>query len=163
MFEMVYNYYMEAQLQGAVQKAARDSTIESASANVATIDARVAEAVRAIVPDAEMKFSRKAYSSFSDVHREEDYTDVNKNGICDDGDPYEDANGNGMWDADRGAIGGGGARDAVLYIVDVSYVRAFSVTQFIGMSDKFSTQAITVLRNQPWEAQAVVAKVGNCP
>lgn len=162
MFEMGYNYYMAAQLQGAVQKAARDSSVESAAANFATIDTRVREAVQVIVPDAQLTFSRRAYSSFSDVHREEDYTDVNGNGICDDGDPYEDANGNMMWDADRGIAGGGGARDAVLYIVDVSYRRPFSVTQFIGLSEFFHTQTTTVLRNQPWESQIVVPAVGNC-
>ena len=40
--------------------------------------------------------------------------DINANGTCDSGEAYEDANGNGIWDANRGRIGSGGARDAVL-------------------------------------------------
>lgn len=162
MFEMGYNYYMAAQLQGAVQKAARDSTTEAAHSNTTTIDATVTKAVRQIVPGAKLTFSRRAYSSFADVDRAEDFTDIDKNGVCGDGEPFEDANGNGIWDEDRGSASGGGARDAVLYVVGVSYTRAFGVSKFIGLSDKVETQAVTVLRNQPWDAQEIVAGVGNC-
>ena len=162
MFEMGYNYYMQSQLQGAVQKAARDSTIQSANGNTAAVDQRVTDAVRKIVPSATMEFSRRAYSSFSDVNRPEDFTDINDNDICDDGEPFEDANGNGSWDPNRGLDGGGGARDAVLYVVTVSYPRAFGAAQVVGLSSTFTTEASTVLRNQPWDAQEVIAEVGNC-
>ncbi|MCT2558666.1 pilus assembly protein [Tsuneonella sp. YG55] len=162
MFEMGYNYYLQAQLQGAVQKAARDSTTQAAVGSMGAIDARVTAAVRTIVPDATLTFSRRAYSSFSDVHRAEDFTDLDNNGICSNGEPFEDANGNGIWDDDRGVGGGGGARDAVLYVVEVRYPRAFGAAQMVGLPDTVTTQATTVLRNQPWEGQAVIAGVGNC-
>jgi hypothetical protein len=162
MFEMGYNYYMQAQLQGAVQQAARGASVQSGAGNPATADAAVTAAVRAIVPNAELAFSRRAYSTFSDVNRPEDFTDIDKDGVCNNGDPFEDANGNGTWDEDRGTAGGGGARDAVLYVVDVSYPRAFGVAQFVGLSETFTTQAVTVLRNQPWEAQGFSSAVGNC-
>ncbi len=162
MFEMGYNYYMQSQLQGAVQKAARDSTIEAVSGNTIATDAKVSKAVRTIVPNATMAFSRRAYSSFSNVHRAEDFTDIDANGACNDGEPYEDANANGLWDEDRGSAGGGGARDAVLYVVTVSYPRAFGAAQVVGLSDTFTTEAVTVLRNQPWGAQEVYSQVGYC-
>jgi Flp pilus assembly pilin Flp len=162
MFEMGYNFYMQSQLQGAVQKAARDSTIENAAATEASIDARVTKAVHQIVPNATMTFSRRAYSNFSDVHRGEDFTDIDGNGACNHGEPFEDANGNGSWDEDRGIDGGGGARDAVLYVVEVSYPRAFAAAQFVGLSKNYSTEATTVLRNQPWDAQPIHSAVGNC-
>ena len=163
MFEMGYNYYMQSQLQGAVQKAARDSTVQAVAGNTDAIDAKVSAAVHVIVPDARLTFSRRAYSSFSDVHRAEDYTDIDKNGACKDGEPFEDANGNGQWDQDRGSEGGGGARDAILYVVQVSYHRAFAAAEFVGLSDTYTTEAVTVLRNQPWDAQEVHSAVGNCP
>jgi len=162
MFEMGYNYYMQSQLQGAVQKAARDSSVESAGGDTSSIDSKVSQAVRYIVPAAEMTFSRRAYSSFNDVHRAEDFTDIDANGSCNDGEPFEDANDNGQWDEDRGATGGGGARDAVLYVVTVSYPRAFAAAQMVGLSDRYTTEAVTVLRNQPWDAQPVHGAVGNC-
>ena len=112
MFDMGYNYYMQSQLQGAVQKASRDATVQALAGDTTGIDERVAHAVREIVPSATLTFSRRAYSSFSDVHRPEDFTDIDNNGTCNDGEPFEDANDNGTWDQDRGSVGGGGARDA---------------------------------------------------
>ena len=126
MFEMGYNYYMQSQLQGAVQKAARDSSVEARSGQHGgdrRAGSRGGPRHRAAAPTS--TFSRRAYSSFSDVHRAEDFTDIDKNGTCNDGEPFEDANGNGQWDEDRGVGGGGGARDAVLYVVR-SAIRARS-------------------------------------
>ena len=70
--------------------------------------------VHQIAPNADLDFSRTAYTSFNDVGEPEDWNDVNGNGACDDGEPFEDANGNGSWDANQGTTGFGGARDAVL-------------------------------------------------
>lgn len=162
MFDMGYNIYMQALLQGSIQKAARDSTIEGAAGRDAVIDAMVSEAVHDIVPGATITFDRSAYSNFGDVSQPEDFTDGNDNGACDEGEPFEDANGNGSWDADRGTIGFGGARDAVLYTVDVAYPRAFPIAGLIGMDGHFSTRATTVLRNQPYGEQQVRASVGYC-
>jgi Flp pilus assembly pilin Flp len=162
MFDMGYNYYLQSQLQGAVQKAARDATVQALAGDPTGIDDRVTRAVHQIVPNATLTFSRRAYSSFADVHRAEDYTDIDANGICNDGEPFEDANGNGTWDQDRGTAGGGGARDAVLYVVGVSYPRAFGAAGVVGLPATVSTEAVTVLRNQPWDAQTVHATVGNC-
>ncbi len=162
MFDMGYNYYVQSQLQGAIQKAARDSGIEGAHSRMAEIDARVTDAVHAIVPSAEVTFSRKAYARFSDVARPEDFSDVDGNGACNGGEPFEDVNGNGVWDQDRGADGLGGARDAVLYVVTVSYQRAFAITAFVDMPDTFTTQATTVLRNQPYGEQDVSSLIRNC-
>lgn len=162
LFEMGYNYYIQAQLQGAIQKAARDSTIESAIGNSQAIDGRVARAVRMIVPSAAVEFSRRSYANFTDVEQPEDFTDIDGNGSCNDGEPFEDANANGSWDEDRGSDGQGGARDAVLYVVSVSYKRAFGVGELIGFPAMFTTEATTVLRNQPFGDQTVVAVAGTC-
>ena len=162
MFDMGYNYYVQSQLQGAIQQAARDSGIEGAHSRMDEIDARVTDAVHAIVPSAEVTFSRKAYARFSDVARPEDFSDVDSNGACNGGEPFEDVNSNGVWDQDRGADGLGGARDAVLYVVTVSYQRAFAITAFVGMPDTFTTQATTVLRNQPYGEQDVSSLIRNC-
>ncbi|MBD3728464.1 MAG: pilus assembly protein [Sphingomonadales bacterium] len=163
LFEMGYNYYMQSLLQGSIQQAARDSTIEGAYVKQTEIDTAVTNTVHQIVPDATITFQRRAYSSFSKVNQPEDFTDANNDGDCNDGEPFEDANGNGIWDADRGRTGLGGARDAVLYQVTVSYPRTFGVSKLIGMSDTFTTTATTVLRNQPYDKQAVELSVGNCP
>lgn len=162
-FELGYEIYAQTMLQGSIQDAARASTIEGAGNTVASIDAIVTEAVHGVVPDAAIAFNRKSYSNFSDVGLPEDYTDSNGNGSCDNGEPFEDANGNDGWDADRGSAGLGGARDAVLYTVTVTYDRPFPLARMIpGMSPTLSTTASTVLRNQPYDEQRSAAKIGNC-
>lgn len=160
LFDMSYNMYTNTMLTGAVQETARNSTIEGATATV--LDAQVTEAVQDIAPDAVLTFKRTAYSEFSDVSRPEDFTDVNSDGTCNDGEPYEDTNGNGTWDQDRGTSGQGSARDAVLYEVMVEYPRAFPLAAFIGISPNFRTSTTTVLRNQPFAQTIDKSGFGNC-
>ena len=164
LFDLAYNMYTAQQLQGAIQNAARSSTIEGAADDQAGIDAIVTRAVHAVSPSATMQFDRRAYASFADVARPEDFTDVNSNGTCDNGEPFEDVNGNSAWDADRAAAGFGGARDAVLYSVTVTYRRPFPIARFIpGQTDDFTLHTQTVLRNQPYGAQNQGAPAtGNC-
>lgn len=162
-FDLGYNMYATSMLHGAIQKAARDSTLEGGAGNSAALDALVADAVHDIVPSATMTYSRTAYASFSDVRQPEDFTDIDNDGACNNGEPFEDANANGSWDADRGTDGQGGARDAVLYEVTISYTRAFPIANLIGQSNQYTTVAKTVLRNQPYGLQQTSAPTtGNC-
>ena len=161
-FDLGYNIYAATMVQGAIQHAARDSTIEGASLRLADIDAAVARAVHHVVPRATVSFSRRAYADFTDVSRPEDFTDTDGNGLCDNGEPFEDANRNGTWDNDRGASGQGGARDAVLYTVTVTYARGFPLAGMIGLPDTVKTSAATVLRNQPYKLQDNKPAVGSC-
>ena len=159
--DMGYNYYAQAQLQGAVQRVARLSTVEGAEFRHEDLDMAVRDAVHQIVPDAELDISRSSYANFSDIAQPEDFTDVDDDGSCNDGEPFEDANGNGVWDEDRGSAGFGSARDAVLYVVNVTYPRAFGAGGLIGLPD-VATSASTVLRNQPFGEQAERSGVGHC-
>jgi Flp pilus assembly protein TadG len=151
LFDLSYNMYTAQMLQGAIQNAARDSTIEGAAGSADAINANVTRAVRAVVPGATPTFARKSYRDFTGVNRPEDFDDVNANGTCDNGEPFEDANFNGSWDLDPGSSGFGGARDATLYTVTVTYKRPFPVYALIpGQSENFTLVASTVLRNQPY-------------
>lgn len=164
LLDFSYNMYTAQMLQGAIQDAARDSTIESAGVSEAAINARVTTAIRALAPGATPTYTRTAYSSFSGVNRPEDYSDLNTNDVCDNNEPFEDANGNGSWDVDPGAAGFGGARDAVVYTVSVNYRRLFPVFAFIpGQSETFTLASSTVLRNQPFGMQAnATPAIGAC-
>lgn len=162
LMDMGYNYYVQAQLQGTIQKAARDATLERAQSTTDDIDASVAKAVHQLVPAASLAFERSSYTRFTDVAQPEDFSDLDEDGRCDDGEPFEDANGNGRWDEDRGTRGTGGARDAVLYEVTVTYPRAFGIAGLVGLPNTFTTRSTTVLRNQPWGEQIVTVRPGNC-
>ena len=161
--DLGYNLYATSLLEGAIQAAARDSTIEGAEGRRVDIDDRVRDVVDDLVFDADVEFDRRAYTDFSDIARPEEFTDSNGDGICNAGEPFEDANGSGAWDDDRGKAGMGGAREAVLYTVTVSYPRAFPVMGLLGFDETVSTKSRTVLRNQPYDEQDMAASVGNCP
>jgi hypothetical protein len=162
LMDLSYNIYTTTLLEGAIQKAGRDSTIEGAESKGLAIDNHVRDIVDDIVPNADVAFDRRAYIDFSDVGRPEDYSDLNDDGVCNDDEPFEDANGNGQWDPDRGREDMGGARDAVLYTVTVSYPRAFPFMSLLGWDRNITAKSRTVLRNQPYGQQNKAAPVGNC-
>jgi len=159
-FDLCYNVYGNTMLQGAIQEAARDSSLQDP--NEATIDAAVTDAVRDIVPNALLTFSRKSYGKAYEVGQAEAFTDLNGDNQCNDGEPFVDANSNGYWDSDKGDTSKAGARDTVLYEVTVSYPRAFPVAPLIGMSPRYETKISTLLRVQPFGLQDERAKVNNC-
>lgn len=151
LLDLAHNMYTVQMLQGAIQQSARNSTIEGAPSKAATLDQRVTTAVRTVAPNATVTFARSNYRDFARVGRPEEYDDINNNNTCDAGEPFEDDNFNGTWDLDPGSAGFGGARDAVLYRVSVSYQRPFPVFAFIpGQSSTQTMQVSTVLRNQPY-------------
>ena len=164
-FDVGHTLYMRSVLQGILQKAARDATLETGlvTANQNTLDDKVKLQVRALANNSTITFSRKYYRSFTNAAAAqfEPYTDSNGNGTCNGGEPYQDNNNNGSWDATGGNSGQGGAKDAVLYTVTVSYPRFFPIYNFVGGSNTTVLTASTVLRNQPYGDQAVPT-VRNC-
>jgi hypothetical protein len=161
-FDLGYNMYTATLLKGAIHKAARDSTVEGAVKTTADLDKRVTRIVHDIAPKAKLTFSRKAYTSYSVIGKAEDFTDINGNQTCDAGEPYEDINANKQWDEDRGVSGLGGARDAVLYEVHVTYPRAFPLYRLVGANPKSSLKARTILRNQPYADSSMYVSVKYC-
>lgn len=159
-FDLSHNMYTSSILQGSIQEAARDATIEGAS--TAEIDAYVEKIVHQISPGANVTFERFAYTNFKQVKQPEDFTDVNGNGTCDAGEPYFDANENGKWDPDRGQHNSGNARDAVFYEVTVDFKRLFPIAKLIGQSEYFTMKSATVLRNQPYGLQSTAGMNANC-
>ena len=161
-FDLGYNMYTSSLMDGSIQKVARDSTIEGAGMNEAQLDARVTEMIHQPAPRATLAFDRTSYTNFTDVRQPEDFDDVNGDGSCNDGEPFEDANGNSRWDADRGSQGFGSAKDAVLYEVTVTFPRPFPLWKMTGQSSDFTMVTRTVLRNQPFSQQQERNKVEYC-
>jgi len=164
-FDVAHTLYMRSVLQGIVQKVGRDSALEGndiTSAQLA-IDAKVAAQVRALVNNATIPPpTRRFYKTFSTAAaaQAEIWTDTNSNGTCDGpsgatpGEPYQDANNNNTWDRDGGAEGQGGAKDATLYTVTVTYQRMFPLYKLIGLSNTTTVKAATILKNQPYDEQS---------
>lgn len=152
LMDIAYQAYIQAVLEGAVQKAGRDSTIEAA--DTSTIDNRVVTSVRRVAGNATVSPSRLFYSSFG-VIKPEDFTDANGNGKHDPGECFTDINGNGLYDTDPGRAGQGGASDVTIYKVTVTYTRLFPVAGLIGWSNQVVLSASTRFKNQPFNVQSI--------
>lgn len=161
LFDIVYQIYAQSVLNGAIQKAGRDSTIQGASATTATIDQKVMSMVKLIANGATYTSSRKTYSTFSSI-KPEDFTDSNGNGIRDPGECFTDINGNGQWDQDPGISGQGGANDVTVYTITITYPRLVPTFGLLGWSPNQSITASTVLKNQPYATQSSGSAVTIC-
>ncbi|THD36527.1 MAG: pilus assembly protein [Sphingomonas sp.] len=154
--DLSYQVYAKAILNGAMQKAARDSAIQGGANNTAALDAKVTAMVQNIAKNATIVFTRKNYDSFS-VIKPEPFTDTNGNGVRDAGECYTDINGNSQWDADPGVNGQGGANDVTLYTATVTYPRLFPL---FGATQTIT--ANTLLKNQPYASQTTTTPTTVC-
>ena len=153
--------YAKAVLAGAVQKAARESTLEDA--NTTTADDAVMDVIGSVLPGAVLTSTRKSYYDFTDVGRPESWNDVknnavaspkNSDGICNNGETYTDENGNDQWDADVGVSGNGGASDVVFYTVTVTYSPVFRLPYAPASWAQRTISATAVRKNQPFSKQS---------
>lgn len=161
--ELMYQVYTQSILEGAIQKAGRDSAIQGGADNAATIDQAVLAMVKTAAPGASFEGTptRKSYATFASA-KPEPFTDTNGNGVRDPKECYDDINGNGSYDTDSGSSGQGGANDVTLYTVRISYPRLFPVASFFGGSSTQVIAAKTFLKNQPYASQSTVAVKNKC-
>jgi Flp pilus assembly protein TadG len=170
-FEIGYGVYMRSALNGAIQQAARAATLENANdpAVRRATDNQVRNILKRIngsLTDSDIRITRKSYLNFSTVERMETYTDSNSNGRCDNNEVFIDENGNGTWGT-VGRADNGGARDAVLYTISVTYDSVFPFTTFTrnsenrdaaftlrGLDNQRTLTSNTLLKNQPFGDQA---------
>jgi Flp pilus assembly protein TadG len=164
-----HTLYMRSVMEGALQKAARDSGLESGTIDTtqAAIDGIVREQLLDLgLEDSQIEVTRRHYRTFSQASAAaaEPYDDSNDNGECDNGEPFQDNNNNEEWDADGADGGQGGAEDTVVYTVSLEYPRMFPLSGLIGVSDTVRMSASTVMNNQPYGEQdaAGAPTVGNC-
>ena len=156
-FDLAHRVYATAMLQGAMQKAARDSTLETASPEA--LDLKVKSLVIGVTGKAAIfRSGRLSYSDFNSVGQPERFIDAKADGRelnnrYDKGECFEDMNGNSVWDSDLGKTGNGGAQDAVLYTMRVTYPRLFPMAGLMGWPKEQEIKASTVLRNQPYGDQ----------
>jgi Flp pilus assembly protein TadG len=164
-FDMGYRAYIEHVLQASVHKAGRDAALEGGATSGAAIDGKVSTLIDPLVDNASYTFTRKNFSSFSRAGQAEEFTDLNNNGACDNGEPYVDENNNSTRDAagGGGVDGQGGAKDITVYTATVTYPRVLPMYGLLGWQKNASASATTVLRNQPYGAQASrVTPTRNC-
>ncbi len=151
LFDLAHVIYVRSILNGAIRQVSRSGSLEAA--NTSSLDTYISAAVRRVAPNAVVTTTRQSYYSFADVDRPEKWNDGNSNGTCDAGESYVDENKNGSWDADIGRSGNGGAGDVVQYKVSVTFDRIFAFGTLLGGSKKYTIDATTVVKNQPFAYQ----------
>ncbi len=161
--DLLLQAYVTSVIHGEVQRAGRDTTLQTNSTSSAAnaIDVRVIAAARRIAPHATYSSTRKNYNVFSKVGKIEPFTDANSDGIRQVGECYSDVNGNNQWDADQGLSGVGGASDVGLYTITVTYKHFFPVAGLFGNNNAVIKSA-TVLMNQPYAAQTIHTPASVC-
>jgi Flp pilus assembly protein TadG len=149
--DLAHTIYVRSVLNGAIRDAARAGSLEGATTT--TLDNSLKGVLGGIAPNATYTVTRQSYFDFSDVNRPERWTDSNGNGTCDNNEAYVDENKNGNWNADVGASGNGGASDVVKYTVRLKFDRVFAFGSLLGGDGKYTMDATTVVKNQPFALQ----------
>jgi Flp pilus assembly protein TadG len=160
-FDLAYQQYADAVLQGVVEKAGRDGTLEGYAGDQSDLDTYIRTKVREVWPHADVTITRESFSSFRQVRKGEKFTDANSNGVFDAGECFQDTNGNGVFDkkANKGRTGNGGADDIVLLTTTITMDRIFPGWQFINQPQQSEVVATMVLKNQPYAAGAEPPKM----
>jgi len=161
-FDLGFRAYATSVLQGEVQKAARDATLETGSTAGTALNSRVQTQVSRVIANGTWAFNRRSYSSFTRAGQAENFTDSNSNGVRDAGECYQDENGNSNWDSDVGLNGQGTSDDIVVYTASVSFPRLFPMYGLLGWSPNQTISASTTLRNQPYGTQATYTVTARC-
>jgi TadE-like protein len=170
-YDIGHQIYLRAMLNGALQEVGRDSSLEGASNadQRDVIDTKLRTLIADLAPKASVDITRRYYKTFSTAASAdaeqliEDEEDAN--GQCDSGETFMDANHNGVWDADGGDAGQGGAKDVVIIKVIVRYERLFPAAGFIGYGNNVALVSDSVIANQPYgQQQQYAAPVSvDCP
>lgn len=159
--EVTYQAYLQAMIEGAVQQAARSSTIQGGAERAADFDAQVTTAVRRLNKTAVLTFDRQNYATFLAIAPER-YDDNNNNNRRDPGECFDDINKNSTWDVNPGTSGQGGANDVAAYYITVTYSRIFPISAKIGWAKQNTLRFTTYLKNQPYATQAARAVTQVC-
>jgi hypothetical protein len=156
--DLGYQAYARSILQGAINEAARSSTLEKNVNYLSAVDDRVSDQTATMSKNGEITITRRSYYTFSDIGKSEEYIDSNKNGKRDNNECYYDVNGdksfnNGSSSGDRGMNGLGGPDDIVLYRATMDYPRIFPMSGLLGWTEDGKVSAQTAIRNQPYGSQ----------
>ena len=147
--DLGYRSYVTSIIQGALHEAARMGTVGGISTS--TIQAHVQSRLRDFSRNATITTTTRSYADFSGVRVPETITqDTVPLGQYNTGDCFQDANGNGTYDLDRGRSGMGGAEDIVYFEVTMTYPHIVPLGSFMGWNNNVTITQNTVLRNQPY-------------
>lgn len=150
--DLGYRAYLDAQLEGTLQQAARLAAIGDTSGD--DIDAYVEDHLAALTKRNYVTITKRSYGSFSRVGKPEKITsDYEPFGEFNDGDCFEDANGNEQYDSTGGNSGIGGSEEVVQYDVSITFPRLVPLAGLLGWSNYQTVTGSTSIQNQPFSTK----------
>jgi Flp pilus assembly pilin Flp len=151
--DLGYRSYVTSIVQGSLHEAARMATVGGVPTSA--IEAHVRDRLRDFSHDATITTTTRSYADFNGVRTPETVTqDTAPMGQYNQGDCFQDVNGNGSYDLDRGRGGLGGAEDVVYFEVNMTYPHIVPLGHFLGWTDDVTISQNTVLRNQPYAGRS---------
>jgi Flp pilus assembly protein TadG len=156
--DLGYRSYVGSVVQGTLHDAARMATVGNVT--TAQIQTFVQNRLQAFSRNATITTTARSYSDYSGVKVAETITnDTFPFGTYNTGDCFQDSNGNGVYDTDRGRGGTGGSEDVVYFEVTMTYPHIVPVGRLFGLGSTVTTTQNTVLRNQPYGARNTTAAI----
>lgn len=156
--DLGYRSYVTSIIQGALHEAARMATVGGVP--ITTIQTHVQNRLQRFSNNATINVTTRSYADFTGVGIPETITqDTAPVGTYNTGDCYEDYNGNGHYDLDRGRSGLGGAEDVVYFEVSMTYPHIVPLGRFLGWSNNVTITQNTLLRNQPYAGRSTGAPI----
>jgi Flp pilus assembly pilin Flp len=151
--DLGYRSYVTSIVQGSLHEAARMATVGGVPTS--TIEAHVRSRLRDFSGGATITTTTRSYADFNGVRTPETVTqDTAPMGQYNQGDCFQDVNGNGSYDLDRGRGGLGGAEDVVYFEVNMSYPRIVPLDRLLGWDENVTITQNTLLRNQPYAGRS---------
>lgn len=156
-FDLGYQIYVQALLDGSLQKVGRDYTLEENSNHGAIngIAYKLTEKLKPAVIDngREFLYDIENYESFEAISRGEPFTDANNNGKRDKGECYVDTNNNNNYDAAGStSLRTNSAASTVQKLnFAVIYDRIFPLYKMLGQEQRIVIRSSTILRRQPFD------------
>jgi Flp pilus assembly protein TadG len=151
--DLGYRSYVTSIVQGSLHEAARMATVGGVPTSA--IEAHVRDRLRDFSGGATISTTTRSYADFNGVRTPETVTqDTAPMGQYNQGDCFQDVNGNGSYDLDRGRGGLGGAEDVVYFEVTMSYPRIVPLDRLLGWDENVTITQNTLLRNQPYAGRS---------
>ncbi len=153
-FEFSGILFAQTLLEGGARQASRFGVTGSSTAETSRQDMIlqiIEDNAYGIIDVDDIDMETLVYESFSDVGQPEPFTDANSNGVFDEGEEFEDINGNSNWDEDMGSAGLGGPGDVVVYRLRYDWSLMIPLFRpFFG--DAIALDANVAVRNEPFSS-----------
>lgn len=161
LLDLTYQVYVRSAVQGALFEAARLATVGNKTGEA--IDAHVRSRLTPFADGGSVTIDKKSYYDFAGVRKPEVITsDTEPLGAYNKGDCFRDANGNKVYDTDRGKEGLGGSDDIVDYEIVLTYDRLVPAGTWFGMDKQITVTSSTPLRNQPFASRSAAPAAVIC-